>query len=36
MMSLLKAVEEAIKLTKKEQARLNDDIQLYGEILQSL
>ena len=35
-MSLLTMVEEAIKRTKEEQAKLNDDIQRYREILQSL
>ncbi|XP_059205026.1 uncharacterized protein LOC131984152 isoform X2 [Centropristis striata] len=35
-MSLLSVVEQAIKSCKAEQAKINDNIQLYREILQSL
>ncbi|XP_074512735.1 tubulin epsilon and delta complex protein 2 [Sebastes fasciatus] len=35
-MSLLSAVEEAIKSCKAEQAKINDNIQLYRELLHSL
>ncbi|XP_026182051.1 tubulin epsilon and delta complex protein 2 [Mastacembelus armatus] len=35
-MSLLSTVEQAIKLCKAEQTKINDSIQFYGEILQSL